>query len=91
MTGRIGVKNERIEARIEPERAERIRYAAELRDKSMSSFVVEAAAEHADRVIAEHQETIVPREFFDSLLAALDEKESVASLRKAAARALKPR
>lgn len=92
------MKKERIEARIEAEKAERIRYAAELQEKSMSSFVVEAAAEYADRVIASHAETVVPVEFFDSLLAALDEDPSkdrdIPSLRKAAARArriVKPR
>jgi len=81
------MRTERIEARIEPERAERIRYAAELVHTSMSAFVVDAAAERAERVIADHKETIVPSEFFDSLLDALDEGAAVPSLRKAAGRA----
>lgn len=81
------MRTERIEARIEPERAERIRYAAELVHTSMSAFVVDAAAERAEQVIADHRETIVPAEFFDSLLEALDEGAAVPALRKAAGRA----
>jgi uncharacterized protein (DUF1778 family) len=81
------MRTDRIEARVEPARAERIRYAADLAHTSMSAFVVDAAVEKAERVIAEHRETVVPSDFFDSLLAALDETTSVPALRKAAARA----
>lgn len=81
------MRSERIEARIEPERAERIRYAARLTHRSMSAFVVDAASEVAERVIAEHRETIVPAAFFDDLLSALDDVKHVPTLRKAASRA----
>lgn len=81
------MRTDRIEARVEPERAERIRYAAELSRASMSAFVVDAAAEKAEQIIVESQETVVPSDFFDSLLAALDEASVVPPLRKAAARA----
>lgn len=81
------MRTDRIEARVEPERAERIRYAADLARTSMSAFVVDAAAEKAERIIAEHRETAVPSDFFDSLLAALDEAKVVPSLGKAGARA----
>lgn len=81
------MRTDRIEARLEPERAERIRYAAELAHTSVSAFVVDAAAEKAERVIASHSETIVPGEFFDALLAALDEDARVPMLAKAARRA----
>ena len=81
------MRTDRIEARIEPERAERIRYAAELAHTSMSAFLVDAAAERAEQVIAEHRETVVPSEFFESLLEALDEGAVVPSLKKAARRA----
>lgn len=81
------MRTDRIEARVEPERAGRIRYAADLANTSMSAFVVDAAAEKAEQIIAEHRETTVPSEFFDSLLAALDEDTPVPPLRKAAARA----
>lgn len=81
------MRTDRIEARVESERAERIRYAAGLAHASMSAFVVDAAVEKAERVIAEHRETVVPFDFFDLLLAALDEATPNPALRKAAARA----
>ena len=49
------MRTERIEARIDPERAERIRYAAELVHTSMSAFVVDAAAERAERIITDQR------------------------------------
>jgi uncharacterized protein (DUF1778 family) len=81
------MRTDRIEARVEPERAERIRYAAELEDTSVSAFVIEAAADRAEQVIAENRETVVPADFFDSLLEALDSTSPVPRLEKAAARA----
>jgi uncharacterized protein (DUF1778 family) len=61
-----------MEFRLEPERAERIRYAASLERCSVSSFVVDAADERARRIIRDQQMTVVPSEYFDRLLAALD-------------------
>ena len=54
-------RTERIKARIDPESAERIRYASALEHTSLSGFMVAAAAEKAERVIAEHAYTLVPR------------------------------
>lgn len=65
-------RTDRIEARIEPDRADRIRLASELLHTSVSSFMVEAAAEKAEEVIADHAYTLVPRGYFNELLAALD-------------------
>ncbi len=62
----------RIELRAEPEREQRIRLAAELADQSMTAFVLDAATERADEVIAAATTTTVPADFFDALLAALD-------------------
>ena len=70
---RMAARTDRIEARIEPERAERIRFASRLVDESTSAFMVRAAADRAERVIAEHQFTEVDDDYFDRLLAALDE------------------
>jgi uncharacterized protein (DUF1778 family) len=81
------MRTDRIEARVEPKRGERIRYAAELEHTSVSAFITDAAAEKAERVIAEHRETVVPADFFDSLLDALDDKTPNPALRKAAKRA----
>lgn len=80
------MRTERIEARLESDHADRIRYAARLARTSMSSFVVDAATEEAERVIAQHSETVVPSDFFDALLSALDDPSPapVDSLRRAA-------
>lgn len=80
-------KMERIEARVEHDRAQRIRYAANLARSSVSSFVVDAASDRAERVIADHRETGVGSEFFEEILRALDEPaREVGSLKKASRR-----
>ncbi len=66
-------KSARIELRAEPEQEERIRTAARLMNQSITMFVVTAAVERADEVIATWSTTTVPVEFFDQLLAALDQ------------------
>lgn len=65
-------KSARIELRAEPEQEERIRTAARLMNQSITTFVVTAAVERADEVIATWSTTTVSVEFFDQLLAALD-------------------
>ncbi|MEX1126279.1 MAG: DUF1778 domain-containing protein [Acidimicrobiia bacterium] len=62
----------RIELRADPDREQRIRYAAELEHQSVSSFVLEAAADRAEQVIASAAATIAPSDFFDDLWKALD-------------------
>lgn len=69
----MATRTDRVEARVEPERAERIRFASTLLHQSMSSFMVDAAADRAEQVIADHAYTAVPSDYFDKLLAALDE------------------
>lgn len=81
----MGSKSERIEARIEPARIERIRYASQLVEESMSSFVVQAAIERAERIIDERTFTTVDDKYFDKLVASLDEPaKPIPSLQKAA-------
>ena len=64
----------RIEVRVSPEVKTRIEYAARLDDTSVSDFVLAAAKERAEDVVRQHHtHTLVPAEFFDSLIAALDE------------------
>ena len=65
-------KTTRIELRAEERRARRIRYAAELTRQSLSSFVLAAAEERAEAVIAESSGTTVPSKFFDAMWVALD-------------------
>jgi uncharacterized protein (DUF1778 family) len=78
----------RIEVRVSPQVKAHIENAAALEDTSVSSFVVVAAAERADEVIRRHEtHTAVPAEFFDALIAALDEPAVVVpALEKAARR-----
>jgi uncharacterized protein (DUF1778 family) len=83
----MAARTDRIEARIEPDRADRIRLASELLHTSVSAFMVAAAAEKAEEVIAEHAYTLVPDDYFNELLAALDAPPVVVpSLAKAAAK-----
>ena len=70
----MATRVDRIEARVAPERAERIRRAAELANQSVSAFVVDAASEKAEQLLLDHRETVVSSEFFDALLAALEER-----------------
>ena len=63
----------RIELRAEPEREQRIRAAARLANQSISSFVLDAAAERADEVLRAAATTTVPADYFDRLNAALSE------------------
>jgi uncharacterized protein (DUF1778 family) len=83
-------RTERIEARIEPDRADRIRFASSLSHTSVSGFMVDAASEKAEQVIADANYTMVPADYFDALLAALDEPfKPIEALQAAAARVVK--
>lgn len=66
----------RIEVRVSPAVKARIEYAARLDDTSVSSFILDAAKERAEDVVRQHQShTVVPAEFFDNLIAALDQPD----------------
>lgn len=69
----LATRTERIEARVSEDVAARIRYAADLEQVSLSSFVITAAARRAEDIIASRSETLVPGEYFQHLLKALDE------------------
>lgn len=88
----MAVKAGRFEARLSEEERDRIEHAAAATGESMSAFVVGAAVERAEEVIAAATTTAVPTDYFDALLAALDEAEAAPRLAKAARRAKrKPR
>jgi uncharacterized protein (DUF1778 family) len=80
-------RTSRIELRTDQDRERRIRYAAELENRSVSAFVLDAAAERAEEVIASASSTTVPSDFFDQLWKALDTpgESSPALERRAAA------
>ncbi len=80
----MSVKSDRVEARLSPLQRDKIGRAASLTGESMSAFIVSAADQRADEVIAETTSTVVPADYFDLLLSALDEAPD-ASPRLAAA------
>jgi uncharacterized protein (DUF1778 family) len=82
----MAVKTDRMEARVSPEERERIERAASASGLSVSAFIVSAAVERADDVIAATTTTTVPADYFDDLLAALDVAEAAPRLAKAARR-----
>lgn len=80
-------KTERVEARLSPDERKEIEQAATLEGQSLSSFIVTAASEKAVQVIANRTTTVVPSEYFDRLLSAIDRADRVPRLAKAANRA----
>jgi uncharacterized protein (DUF1778 family) len=65
----------RFEFRIRPEAKRRIEHAANLVHQSASDFVRQAAERSAEEILLEHDAvTVLPPDFFDWLLSALDEE-----------------
>ena len=83
----MAVKTHRLEARLSPDDRERIEQAASVTGVSVSAFMVDAAVERADEIIAAATTTVVPADYFDALLEALDEPEPAPRLEGAAKRA----
>lgn len=81
-TNRTKVKNksQRIEARVTEDDARLIARAATLLNASVSSFVVEAAVEKAETVVARADRTLMPAVQFDEMIAALDDPKPVPEL-----------
>jgi uncharacterized protein (DUF1778 family) len=79
----------RLELRIQSESKRRIEHAANLVHESTSDFVRGAAERRADEVLLEHSAvTIVPAEYFDRMIAALEESPRAdPALSRAAAKA----
>ncbi len=88
----MAVKSERLEARVSPEQRARLEWAASLAGTSVSAFVVDAAVDRAEELLAAQMSTTVPAGYFDQLVSALDEAERAPRLAKAAKRvARRPR
>lgn len=83
----MAAKTDRIEARLSPDQRALIDHAAALSGTSSSAFVINAAVDQADRVLAEYATTATPTDYFDRLLSVLDEPDVVPNLAKAASRA----
>ena len=85
----MSTRSDRIEARLLPEQRASIDRAAAREGQSLSAFVVSAAVEKAERMIADETTTRVPASFFDDLLAELD--QPAPALTRAAQRARRDR
>ena len=79
----------RLEVRVRPVDKARLERAAALAQVPVSEFVRSAVEERTERVLKEHESrTVVPAEFFDELLEALDSSGAPnAALARAAQRA----
>ena len=87
----MAVKTDRMEARVSSEERQRIELAAAVAGVSVSAFMVSAAVDRAEDVISQVATTTVPPDYFDALLAALDEAESAPRLSRAAKKASRKR
>jgi uncharacterized protein (DUF1778 family) len=67
----VSTAAENINMRTDPERKRRFQLAADLTHESLTAFVLSAADEKAARVLAEHQVTVLPAEFFDQFFDAV--------------------
>jgi uncharacterized protein (DUF1778 family) len=62
---------ETINMRTDAERKRRLQMAADLSHESLTSFVLSAADDRADRVIADSRTTTLPADFFDAFFDSL--------------------
>jgi len=74
------MKEARLDLRLDAETKDRIEQAARLTRESTSAFVVHAAAERADLLLARADITVMPAEQFDELLASLDVADEAIAL-----------
>lgn len=75
----MATKTRRIEMRADEETDHRITLAAQMTHQSVSSFVLGAARVEADRLLAA-QDTTMPAEQFDALIASLDHPDPAPAL-----------
>ncbi len=87
----MDTRTQRVEARIAPRDRARIEKAAALEGQSISAFMVKAAAERADQVITARTTTVVPADYFDRMVAAIDRADRAPRLARAATLARKDR
>mgnify|MGYP001573312621 FL=1 len=87
----MATRTKRIEARLSRRERERIDQAAALEGESVSSFMVAAATEKAEQVITARTTTVLPSEYYDRLLSAIDHADRAPGLARAAKRARRRR
>ena len=78
------VKTRRFEARLNPDADDLITQAAELLGQSRSEFVVRAAVESAELVLARSDVTLIAAEDFAAIVASLDQPWSLPWLEQTA-------
>lgn len=79
-------KSERLEARATEDEVAVIARAAEILNATVSSFVVGAAVEKAETIVARAERTLMPVAQFDAMIAALDDASVVPEIVDLAAR-----
>lgn len=79
----MAVKAERVEARLTPVQRRQIEQAAALAGESVSGFIVLAALERAESVVVERATTVVTADYFDQLVASLDQPDEAPRLARA--------
>lgn len=80
----MATKTRRLEARVDPEGEHRITEAAARTRESVSTFVLRAALNEADRVLARSDVVFMPAEQFDALMDSLDTPDEAPVLAHAA-------
>jgi uncharacterized protein (DUF1778 family) len=77
----------RLEIRLKPDAKELIQQAAELRNQTLTQFVLATLAVEADKIIADHQQAVLSDRDRDHFLRLLDApRKPNAALKKAAER-----
>ena len=85
-------KSGRLEARISRDQRATLERAARMAGTSLSAFVIDAALERAEELVAAQMTTSVPADYFDRVVRTLDEADAAPVLAKAARRiARRPR
>jgi uncharacterized protein (DUF1778 family) len=80
----MATKTDRLEARLTHAQRKRIEHGAALAGEPVSSFLVAAALDRAETLVSEQATTVVPRDYFDRLVASLDETGHAPALERAA-------
>jgi uncharacterized protein (DUF1778 family) len=66
-------RTEKLDLRISPEAKRKLRTAADIRDKSVSEFVLDSALSAADEALLERRRIVLGPEEWERFLRALDE------------------
>jgi uncharacterized protein (DUF1778 family) len=81
----MATRSRRIEMRADPESEALIAQAAAAQRVSVSTFVLEAAAREAGRVLGRADLTLMPADQFDAFVGALEQADAAPRLAAAAA------